>query len=300
MGFAELHVHLEGAVDAATLCEIAPDLTREDCEARMRFETFGEFLASFKFVVMHLRSADDYRLAARRLFARLAGEGVEYVEVIHSLGVNVWRGLDARGILEALREEGRQAPLQARWIVDAVRQFGEEHVSATARLAAEFAGSEVVAFGIGGDETGAPVAALRPGFAWAKQAGLHLTAHAGETSNAENVWEALSLGVERIGHGIRAVEDPQLVAELARREVPLEISLTSNVRTGAAPSYAAHPALALFRAGVPIVLNTDDPALFRTTLAREFRHAREKCGFSEEELQTIQQNAFRFAFAPPK
>ena len=293
--YAELHLHLEGTLDEFTLQEIAPQLSVAEISNCYQFTDFAGFLDSFKFAAMQLRGPDQYRLLARRCFERLAGQGIVYAEIIHSVGICLWRGLDARSIAEALIEEGQRAPLKVRWVFDAVRQLGEEHILETARFTSQFRGSDVLAFGVGGDERGAPVEALRPGFDLAREQGFRLVPHAGETSNAQNVWDALSLGSHRIGHGIRAIEDPALVAELCRLQIPLEISITSNVLTGAVSSYAAHPAKLLHDAGVPLILNTDDPAFFKTTLSREFAHA-QRLGFSAHDLETIRLNAFRFAF----
>jgi adenosine deaminase/aminodeoxyfutalosine deaminase len=295
--FAELHIHLEGALDPAMVCAIDPTIGFAEARAQYQFEDFPGFVQAFKWAVMRLREPEHYRLLARRLFEDLAGQGIVYAEVIHSTGINLWRGLPARPIVEALLEEGRRAPLAVRWILDAVRQLGPEHVLQTARFAAEFSGSDVVGFGVGGDERGCSAESIKPAFDLAKQAGLHLTPHAGETSNAENVWGALYLGAERIGHGIRAIEDASLIDELRRRQIPLEICLHSNVVTGAIRSMEEHPALRLLRAGVPITLNTDDPAFFDTTLAREFATARETLGFTAEELEQVRKDAFSFAFA---
>ncbi len=289
-------MHLEGALGPELLVQIDPSLPLEDARAAYRFQDFPGFLQAFKFAVMRLRTPDHYRLLARHLFAQLAAQNIVYAEIIHSAGINLWRGLDAAAILRALIDEGRRAPLEIRWIVDAVRQFGGEHALSTARLAAGFAGGDVIAFGVGGDETGAPVDALLPAFDYARSAGLRLTAHAGETSNAQNVWDALALNVDRIGHGIRSIDDPALLAELRARGLPLEISLSSNVRTGAVSSLSAHPAKRLHDAGVALILNTDDPAFFGATLAAEFAHAA-SLGFSEGELDQLRRNAFRFAFA---
>lgn len=294
---AELHLHLEGAVDAELLCQLDPTLARQAAEAIYEFDSFPSFLQSFKSVVMRLREPDHYRYAARALFAKLHAEGVVYAEVIHSAGVNLWRSFDAAAIVAALIEEGKRAPLEVRWILDGVRQFGADHLLATARLAADFAGEEVIAFGVGGDESGAEAGALREAFQLAKEAGLRLTAHAGETSNAQNVWDALMIGSERIGHGIRSIDDPNLVAHLAGLNIPLEISLSSNLFTRAVSSMSVHPAKRLFDAGVPIILNTDDPALFRTSLRQEYALAASQLNFSAEDLEQIRRNAFRYAFA---
>lgn len=297
--YAELHLHLEGCIGVEILSELAPHLDSREVAQRLEFDTFAGFIDSFKFAVMQLKTVDDYRLLARRTFERLPAQGIVYAEVIHSMGVCLWRGQDARAIAEALIEEGRRAPVEIHWIFDAVRQLGPEHVLATARLAAEFSGEEVVGFGVGGDERGCAASELKPAFSLARRSGLRLMPHAGETSNAQNVWDALELEPDRIGHGIRSIEDPALVAELTRRQVPLEISITSNVRTGAVASLAAHPAKRLHDAGVPIVLNTDDPAFFATTMEREF-HVAAELGFSLEELEKIRLNAFRFASRAPK
>lgn len=295
--YAELHLHLEGCIDEEILRAIAPQLDSNLVSRQLSFENFAGFLDSFKFAVMQLREPDQFRMLARNAFARAASQGVVYAEVIHSAGVCLKRGLDAEAIAEAIMDEGKKAPLEVRWIFDAVRQFGEEHIYETARFTAGFCGEDVVGFGVGGDETGSPASALERGFRLAKEQGLKLTPHAGETSNAENVWEALRLGADRIGHGIRAIEDPKLVAELVERQIPLEVSLTSNVMTGAVDSYEAHPLRALHDAGVTLILNTDDPAFFRTTMDREFAHAH-GLGFDAGELEQIRLNGFRFAFCP--
>ena len=295
--YAELHLHLEGCLDEGILREVAPELDASLIRSRMRFENFAGFLDSFKFAVMQLREPDQFRMLARSAFARAASQGVVYAEVIHSAGVCLKRGLNAQAIAEALVDEGRKAPIEVRWIFDAVRQFGEEHIYETAKFTAGFLGEDVVGFGVGGDEAGSPASALERGFRLAKEQGLKLTPHAGETSNAENVWEVLRLGADRIGHGIRAVDDPRLVAELVDRQIPLEVSLTSNVMTGAVSSYEAHPLRALYDAGVPIILNTDDPGFFCTTMALEFTHA-QRLGFDDEEVEQMRLNGFRFAFCP--
>ena len=166
-----------------------------------------------------------------------------------------------------------------------------------AELAAERVDKGVVSFGIGGDEVRGPAEWFTEVYRFANASGLRLTAHAGETAGPESVWGALRLGAERIGHGIRAVDDPALVRHLRDHDIPLEICISSNVATGAVESLRAHPVRRLYDAGVPIVLNTDDPGLFGTTLEREYDLAVSEFGFSEAELAQIAENGFRYAFA---
>jgi len=275
MLFAELHVHLEGGLEPETLVELDPSLSEERVRERYGFETFAGFLDSYKWVVSKLNRPEDYALAARRL-RRYA-----HTEANLSVGVMLRRNLDARAIVEAVRRELPECPL----IFDAVRQFGGAAAIPVAELAAEFGAG----FGVGGDETVSPLTEFRDAIAIQPN---RFYPHAGETSNARNVWEALELGAARIGHGIRAIEDPALCRELRERDVPLEISLTSNVKTGAVESYEAHPLRKLFDLGVAVTLNTDDPAMFGTTLEREYEIAQRTFGFSAAEMETIRQNAF--------
>jgi adenosine deaminase len=182
------------------------------------------------------------------------------------------------------------------WIFDAIRQLGADHALLVAELAAERVRDGVVGFGIGGDEGRETAQSFAPAFDFAQRRGLHLVPHAGETTSAQSVWDALRLGAERIGHGIRSVDDPVLMRHLRDHDIPLEICLTSNVCTGAVMAMEHHPIRRIFDAGVPITLNSDDPGLFQTTLTREYEIAARQFGFSEPELRAIAENGFRYAF----
>ncbi|MEK7407865.1 MAG: adenosine deaminase [Acidobacteriota bacterium] len=293
---AELHLHLEGSIEPETLRELDPELTLEEIAERYRYEDFRGFIESYKWVLGRLRRPEDYALAARRLLARLAQENVGYAEITLSAGVILARDQKVGPILEAVSGEAAQSPVEVRWVLDAVRQFGSEEAMRVAEAAAEYAGLGVAAFGIGGDESLGPVEWFDEVFAFARRAGLHLTVHAGETVGPESVWGALRLGAERIGHGIRAIENPALVAYLRDHRIPLEICISSNVATGAVASLKAHPVRALYEAGVPIVLGADDPAMFHTTLSHEYELAAHEFGFTEDELRGIAENGFRYAF----
>ena len=293
---AELHLHLEGSVEPETLVELDPAVSLEHCNGLYSYTCFDDFLRAFGAVGKRLRGPEDYALITRRLLQRLEAQNVRYVEIIIAAGVVLWKGQDFAPIFDAIRAAVRSSSVEVRWILDAVRQFGVEHVQQVAELAAERRDQGVVAFGIGGSEERGPTEWFAEPFAHAKRAGLHLTAHAGEGTTPESVWGALELGAERIGHGIAAIDDPVLVAHLRDRQIPLEICITSNLVTGVVERLEDHPIRRLYDAGVPIVLNTDDPAMFRCTLTGEYDLAARVFGFTEPKLRGIAENGFRFAF----
>jgi len=297
MRLAELHVHLEGSVEPETLLEIEPALTREEIAASTAYTDFAGFLKAFVWVNKFLKQPRDYARVARRLFERLAAEGVTYAEVTLSVGVVLWKQQDFGPVFEALAREAALSPLNVRWIFDAIRQFGPEPAKPVYDLAAERVGEGVVAIGLGGDEVRGPAVLFADLFREARDRGLHLTCHAGEIAGPESVWQALEIGAERIGHGVRSIDDPRLVTHLAEKKIPLEICITSNVRTGAVASLAQHPVKRLYDAGVPIILNTDDPALFGCTLTGEYELARREFGFTAQQLGAIAANGFRYAFS---
>jgi aminodeoxyfutalosine deaminase len=293
---AELHLHLEGSVEPETLHELDPGTPVEEFRALYRYADFDSFLKAFGAVGKRLRGPEAYGVITRRLLERLAAQNVRYAEIIVAAGVVLWKGQDFAPIFDAIRAAAAESPVEVRWILDAVRQFGVEHTMSVARLAAERVDQGVVAFGIGGSEERGPAEWFQEVFAFAKESGLHLTAHAGEGTSARSVWAALELGAERIGHGIAAVEDPSLMKHLRERDIPLEVCITSNLVTGVVKRVEEHPVRRLFDAGVPIVLNTDDPAMFGCTLCGEYRLAAREFGFSEGELRVLAENGFRYRF----
>lgn len=293
---AELHVHLEGSVEPETLHELDPATSLEEFRALYTYADFEAFLRAFGAIGKRLRTPADYAHITRRLLERLAGQNVRYAEIIVAAGVVLWKGQEFAPIFAAIREAAHGSPVEVRWILDAVRQFGADHARQVAELAAERIGHGVVAFGIGGSEARGPAEWFTEVFAFARGAGLRLTAHAGESLGPESIWAALALGAERIGHGIAAAADPRLMDHLRERDIPLEICITSNLATGVVARLEDHPVRRLFDAGVPLTLATDDPAMFRCTLTGEYRLAAERFGFSQRELRAIAQNGFRYAF----
>lgn len=303
---AELHLHLEGAVEPGTLLELRERhrerTTLAEVEALYRYNDFQSFLMAFKAVSEHLRGPDDYEFITYRLMQRLKAETVLHAEVYISAGVCLYRKQDFDAIFEGLergRARGaRDFGVSLLWIFDATRHFGVEEAQKVFDLAVRYKDRHVIGVGIGGDEIKAPPELFRGVYTYAAEHGLRLTAHAGETGPPESIWGALNLRAERIGHGFTAAQDSDLMDELAQRQIPLELCITSNLRTGVCKSAAEHPAKNYFDRGLMITLNTDDPALFGTTLSREYQLAQETFGFTDEHLRELARNSFEASFLP--
>lgn len=303
---AELHLHLEGAVDAATLLELrkrqGERATLAEVEGLYSYTDFQSFLMAFKAVSAYLRTAEDYEFVTYRLMQRLKEENVLHAEVYVAVGVCLFRKQDFAAIFEGLdrgRARGtRDFGVSLLWIFDATRHFGVEEAQKVFELAARYRDRHVVAVGIGGDEQKAPPELFRSVYLYAADHGLRLTAHAGETGPPESIWGALNLRAERVGHCLTAAQDADLIEELAQRQIPVELCLTSNFRTGVCKSIAEHPAKNYFDQGLMITLNTDDPALFGTTLSREYQLAQETFGFTDEHLRELARNSFEASFLP--
>jgi aminodeoxyfutalosine deaminase len=301
---AELHLHLEGAVEPATLVELrkqhGENTTLAETEALYRYNDFATFLLAFKEVSAHLRGPEDYEFVTYRLMQQLKEETVLHAEVYVAVGVCLHRKQDFAAIFEGLergRARGaRDFGISLLWIFDATRHFGAEEAQKVFQLAARYKDRHVVGVGIGGDEVKAPPELFRGVYAYAEDHGLRLTAHAGETGPAESIWGALNLHAERIGHALSAAQDPDLIEELAYRQIPVEICVTSNLRTGCCKTAAEHPVKNYFDQGMMVTLNTDDPALFGTSLAREYQFAQETYGFTDEHLRELARNSFEASF----
>src|SRR5215470_4181585 len=304
---AELHLHLEGSVTPETLVELRQrrgnQTTLAEAEALYQYKDFLGFLMAFKTLTEDLQTPQDYELIAYRLMQQLKAENVLHAEVYVSVGVCLWRKQDFEAIFDGLergRERGeRDFEISLLWIFDAVRQFGPEPAQKVFELAAKYRGRNVIGVGIGGDEQKGPPELFRDQYSYAKDHGLRLTAHAGESAGPESIWGALNLGAERIGHGLTATQDPELIEELSQRQVPVEICLTSNLRTACCSKISDHPVKRYFDQGLMVTLNTDDPAMFGTTLNQEYELAQMEFGFTDEHLRELARNSFEASFLPP-
>jgi aminodeoxyfutalosine deaminase len=310
---AELHLHLEGTILPSTLVELSArhdsrPITLTEAEALYQFKDFTGFIEAFKAVTRLLTGPEDYELAAWRMMQHLSEQGVVHAEVYISVGViYMWRNYDPHAFepifagLERARELGeRELGLSLYWIFDAVRHFTVEEAERVFRKAAELRPRfpSIIGIGLGGDERRARSEPFRDLYAEAMRASLRLTNHAGETTGPEAIWEALSIGSERIGHALSAIEDPKLVQELSARNIPLELNPTSNVRTGVCASFAEHPLRRYFDAGLMVTLNSDDPAFFGSDVANEYVLAHTTQGFTREELRQLASNSIRASFLP--
>jgi len=309
----ELHLHLEGSIEPATLREMARRKNRlveetgqwiadREREA-FRYAKFTDFLNAFKLLSLLLETPEDYSLATTCLIESLPAENVRYAELTLAAGVVLWKKQPLDAVFEAVKRAADEASartgVRVAWIFDAIRQFGVDHVRTVMRHAARLRDRGVVAFGIGGDEERGPARLFVDIYREARDLGLHLTAHAGEAAGPESVRDAVELlGAERIGHGTSAGRDPDTLRLLAERRIPVEVCLTSNLATGVIQRVEDHPLRQFLAAGVPVTLSSDDPAMFATSVEREMLLAADRFALSRAEIIQLNANAMRAAFLP--
>jgi adenosine deaminase len=303
---AELHVHLEGTAPPDLIRRLAerngmpvPDGVFDTPE-RFAYTDFLDFLRTYDLAASVIRTGDDYRDVTYEYLAGCAREGAVYVELTASpdhaalVGLGDEEHLDgiARGIDDARAEFG----IEGRILISCVRNFGVEQALRVARYAAQLPHPYVVGFSMAGDEENFPARDYVEPFEIAAAAGLGCTVHAGEWAGADSVRAALGLPVTRIGHGVRAIEDPAVVDELAERQIVLECCPTSNVVLGAFATYEEHPLPRLRAAGVKVTLGSDDPPYFGASIGGEYAVCSERFGYDDDELRDITRTALEAAF----
>ncbi len=307
----ELHLHLEGTVQPETLTALSArhdtaPLTLDQARGIYVYENFLGFLMAFKQVSERLQTAADYELITYEMIHRLSGQGVRHAEVYISFGIilrmkpyltveDVTAAIE-RGRLRAEQEFGTTVF----WIIDAVRHFGVDEAAVVFRKAADLKEQypSIAGIGIGGDEARGPAADFRELYAEAKGNGLRLLAHAGESVDASSIWAAVNIGTERIGHALTAVDDPELLDMLAQRQIPLELNVSSNLRTGCCRSLESHPVRHYFERGLMITLNSDDPPMFGADLLDEYELVQREWEFTDEQMRELARNSVEASFLP--
>ncbi|MCY1142216.1 adenosine deaminase [Actinoplanes sp. Pm04-4] len=306
---AELHVHHVGSASPRIVAELAArhegaSPVPADPEALadyFAFRDFAHFIDVYLTVVDLIRDDEDVRMLTFEIARELARQQVRYAELTITPFSSVKRGIPAKAFCEAIEDARRGAAtefgIDLRWCFDIPGEAGLEAAEQTLAVALGERPDGLISFGLGGPEVGVPRPQFKPYFDQARAAGLHSVPHAGETTGPETVWDAIrELGAERIGHGISAAQDPELVAYLAEHRIPLEISPTSNLRTRAVPSLDEHPLARLVAAGVPVSINSDDPPMFGTTLEQEYAVAQRLLGLDDAGVADLARAAVSQSF----
>jgi len=313
---AELHVHLEGSIQPATLLMLAhrndvklPVQNVEDLQDWFTFRDFDHFIEIYFEISSCLKTSDDYELIAYEFGANMARQNVRYAEVTfspstHQFSLGIPFDVFFSGLTKGRMRAQTEFGVEIRWVFDIVRDIPDVMLNRmradyTLAVAQEGMNDGVVALGLGGGEVGNPPEQYAKWFEKALEAGLHSAPHAGETVGPESVWGAVRvLGAERLGHGVRSIEDSELVEYLAERHIPLEICPTSNIRLGVYPDLASHPLRSLHKAGVPVTINSDDPPLFNTTFNNEVKLLVDPFNFDINTIDEILLNGVRCSFLP--
>ena len=312
---AELHVHLEGAIQPATALALArrngiflPVENETELRQRFIYRDFDHFIETFLMVIGCLRTREDYEQIVYEFGAEMARQHVRYAEVTvtpathHLMGVP--HDVYFSGMLRGRARAQADFNIQINWIFNIVRRWVDSTRTSpmadyVTSVAIEGKNDGVVALGLAGSETGAPPEFFAPWFERARAAGLHSAPHAGEMAGTASIRGALTiLRAERIAHGVRAIEDPALVDYLVQHHIPLDITPTSNICLGVYHSYAAHPLPQLYAKGVTVTISTDDPSLFNTTMNQEVILLATQFGLDVSAIDEILLNSIRYSFLP--
>lgn len=303
----ELHLHLEGAAPPAFIRGLAREKSVDiggifDADGNYSYTDFWHFLKVYEAATSVLQSPQDYARLTRAVLEECAASGVVYAETFVSpdfcggRDVGAWREYLA-AIAEAAAEVAAPGGPELRGIVTCIRHFGPEKARETALCAAETAGGFITGFGIAGDELAGKPGDFRWAFDCAREAGLRLTAHAGEWGGPESIRDVVrDLGVERIGHGVRAIEDLALVDELAEKGIVLEVCPGSNIALEVFPEWRKHPIAELDRRGIKVTISTDDPPFFHTTMEREYAQLHRAFDWDDAQFRRLNRQALDAAF----
>jgi adenosine deaminase len=299
---AHLHVHLESTIRWATLREIGARNGVSVPDRGSTFAGFGEFAAHLELVRSCLRRPEDFTRIAAEFCADEAADGTRYAEVMFTAAAHGERlgqmEMPLEAVLAGLAEGQAVHDIECQVILDHSRRRSVERAWHTFRLATRYADQGVVALGLAGDEA-YPLLPFAPVLDAARDAGVHLVHHAGESRGPASIREAIHVGhAERLGHGIRALDDPALVDELRRRALTLEVCPSSNVALGLVPSLRAHPLPLLRDAGLAVTVNTDIPAAIGTSTTEEYARVRDTFGYDDTVLAELTRNAIEASFAP--
>lgn len=305
----ELHLHLEGAIPIPALWTLVEKYggtqevaTPEDLEARFQFKDFAHFINTWIWKSGFLRAYDDFVHITREVAKDLAAQNIRYLEASFSPGDYAEAGLDPVGIADAVVAGAEEVKdlIDIRFVADLNRNLGPEKGMEMLKGIAAQKHERILGIGLGGMEQGFPPEPYEAVYAHARSLGLHTTAHAGEAEGPASIWGAINtLQVERIGHGVRCVEDPALVEALASRKIPLEVCPISNLRTRVVERIEDHPIRRIFDAGIPVSISTDDPKMFNNSLAQEFAVLHETFGFTQKELHTIAHQSLQACWCEP-
>jgi len=301
----ELHLHLDCSLSYAAVAQLDDSVSLEEYQrefiAPPRCTSLADFLTRAPRGFRLMQDEAALTLVVNDVFEQLSADGVIYSEIRFAPLLHLERGLTPEQVVAAVDRATeaciRSSGIEARLILCTLRHYDQEQGLATARLVQQFRGSRVVALDIAGDEAGYPIDANVPAFRYAIDHGLHRTAHAGEARGADSVWETLrEFQPSRIGHGVRSIEDPALVDHLKRERIHLEVCPTSNVQTRLSESLAEHAVDQLYRAGVPLSINTDTRTITNITLTQEYRNLQEHFGWTAADLLACNEAALEAAF----
>jgi adenosine deaminase len=303
----ELHVHLDCCLSFDVVSKLRPGITRDvfanEFVGPTKYKDLAEFLHIIDNSLALMQSTEGLQLITEDLFRQFERDNVIYAEIRFAPLLHLRKGLTPKHVVKTVEETVsrmiEETGIEARIILCTLRHFSEEQSMITAKLVEEFKHSTVTALDIGADEAGFPIDNHVSAFRFAKEQGLHCTAHAGEARGADSVWETLKFfEPTRIGHGVRSIEDPRLVDQLIRRNIHLEVCPSCNIQIDVFDTYEGHPVDRLLEAGVSVGINTDTRTITDISLTEEYLRLHNTFGWSKEHFLACNRNALKASFLP--